>query len=411
MAAKGKAAAKRKRQYGSGSVFRRGDGRWRIRWYEGGRRRNAGGFTSREQAQQALQKILGDVAAGRVGLPVATGPLPTLAKLAEDWLKRREKTHRSTRTDRYRWANHLRERVGHLQPNELDAAAIRRIVEEMLATGFSSTTARHAVRLLSTFYTDLVERGLAVANPVKALPRATRRLIRPAHDPKTTPFLEKLADVRRVFLALDEPLNVAFALGAFAGLRTGEVLGLRWAHVDLQARRIHVRESIGGPLKDDESRVVPILDSLLPVLSAWKLRAADAQGRVVPSVYPKCDHVDTHTPGRYLRAALDTCKIPKVPSPTAQDPAAVRHLTWYECTRHTFASHWVLGGGSIEMLKEILGHSTVLVTERYAHLKPELFESKILGALSVDLTPGRRAAVKIGRNLGASQASGGTRTA
>jgi hypothetical protein len=54
------------------------------------------------------------------------------------------------------------------------------------------------------------------------------RLIRPTHDPKKTPFTERLEDVRRIFLALAEPLNIAYAIGALGGLRTGEVFALRW---------------------------------------------------------------------------------------------------------------------------------------------------------------------------------------
>jgi site-specific recombinase XerD len=45
-------------------------------------------------------------------------------------------------------------------------------------------------------------------------------------------------------------------------------------------------------------------------------------------------------------------------------------LGWYEATRHTFASQWVMAGRSLEELKEILGHYSVVVTERYAHLRP-----------------------------------------
>jgi integrase len=60
-------------------------------------------------------------------------------------------------------------------------------------------------------------------------------------------------------------------------------------------------------------------------------------------------------------------------------------LTFYEAGRHTFASQWVLNGGSIEKVREILGHSTVLVTERYAHLKPELFEGADLVRADVSL--------------------------
>jgi hypothetical protein len=70
-------------------------------------------------------------------------------------------------------------------------------------------------------------------------------------------------------------------------------------------------------------------------------------------------------------------------------------LGWYEATRHTFASQWVMSGGSIEKLKEILGHYSVVMTERYAHLKPELFTPADLGTITVDLQPGGEIA-KIG---------------
>jgi site-specific recombinase XerD len=62
------------------------------------------------------------------------------------------------------------------------------------------------------------------------------------------------------------------------------------------------------------------------------------------------------------------------------------HRSANEAGRHTFASQWVLSGGSIEKLREILGHSTVLVTERYAHLKPELFGAADLERANVPLT-------------------------
>ena len=65
----------------------------------------------------------------------------------------------------------------------------------------------------------------------------------------------------RVYFELPEPLNVAYANGALAGLRTGEVFALKWEHVDLATRRIHVRESVAGPLRDKDSRVVPVLDA------------------------------------------------------------------------------------------------------------------------------------------------------
>jgi integrase len=92
------------------------------------------------------------------------------------------------------------------------------------------------------------------------------RLVRPDHDPRTTPFVEKLSDVRRIFLALEEPLNVAYAIGALAGLRTSKVFKLGWRSVDLDARQIVVTEggSKKGTTKARDPRPGRILDALLP---------------------------------------------------------------------------------------------------------------------------------------------------
>jgi integrase len=358
-----------RRPRGLGQVFQsKGSPLWRIRWTENGVRRYRNGFTSRELAEQVLATIASNIAHGKAGIEEEREHQP-LEKLAAGWLKRRKETHRSAEQDRYRWDKHLKPRVGHLLPEAVDAAVLRRFIEAKLHE-LSPTTVRLCVTELSALYTDLVERGEAKRNPVRELPRATRRLIRPSHDPRTTPFVEKLGDVRRIYLALEQPINIAYAIGAMAGLRTGEVLGLRWAHVDLAARRIQVREAVTGPLKDDESRVVPILDPLLPLLKAWKL-ATGAAGLVIPPMRSDGLHCDEHTLRGHLKAALEALKLPAI--------------TWYQATRHTFASQWVMAGGSIEKLREMMGHSTVVVTERYSHLKVDLFADRDLGMLGVDL--------------------------
>ena len=48
-------------------------------------------------------------------------------------------------------------------------------------------------------------------------------------------------------------------------------------------------------------------------------------------------------------------------------------MTLYQCTRHTFASQWVMNGGSMEELAKILGHSSTSTTQHYAHLAPDFF--------------------------------------
>jgi Phage integrase family len=45
------------------------------------------------------------------------------------------------------------------------------------------------------------------------------------------------------------------------------------------------------------------------------------------------------------------------------------HLHFHDL-RHTFASQWVMSGGDLYLLKEILGHKSIAMTQRYAHLSP-----------------------------------------
>jgi len=387
-------ARRRRRARNEGSIYQTGR-TWAVKWREGGKRRTRGGFESREAAAAVLARITSNVRASErdldLGRPPPLASFPTLAEEAQRWLARRDHTHRAAYDDRLRWTKHLAPEVGHLRPPEVDAGIIRRLIERKLAEGYNPSTVGHFVRLLSTFFSDLCERPRetgVTTNPVRTVPRSTRRLVRPTHDPASTPFLESLDDVRRVYAVLPEPVQYGFAVGALAGLRTGEVLGLEWGDVDLDRRRMVVRrqvqESKAGPLKDDTPRVVPVLDSLAPILTAWKLKSGGTW-LVVPPVKPRGGHRRKRdgTPGaaptfmrpqtlhRHLRAALTACALPQV--------------TWYQATRHTFASQWVMGNGSIEKLAAVLGHSSAEVTKHYAHLRPDLFRPDDFARLPVDL--------------------------
>jgi integrase len=61
-------------------------------------------------------------------------------------------------------------------------------------------------------------------------------------------------------------------------------------------------------------------------------------------------------------------------------------MTWYCASRHTFASLFVLGGGSLELLRTLTGHASVTTTERYSHLRPDLFPEATFAAMNVDLS-------------------------
>ena len=365
-------AAMKRRPKGAGTIRRTATG-WAVIYGTRAAPVYEGGFRTKAEAERRLTILRAESINRRLGAAADPSLTPTLSELAGPWLERRKLTHAAGAEDASRWRRHLEPFVGHLRPDEVDDARIRALVEAKRGE-LKPGTMRVALAVLSSLYEDLLERKLAARNPARHLPKSILRMVRPDHDPETTPFLERIEDVRRVFLALEEPLNVAFAIGALAGMRTGEVFALRWASVDLKARRILVRESVKGPVKDRDPRAVPILADLLPVLEAWKLRSGGA-GLVVPPSRSDAGHVGKGIPGPALAEALRGLGLER------------EGLGWYECTRHTFASHWAMSGRPLRELQKILGHSSIAVTERYAHLAPGYFAEGVHEAIRVDLSP------------------------
>jgi integrase len=371
------AKKRRRRGKGLGTVYRRGQ-LWSVAWVQNGAKQYEHGFPDEDTARRVLAVRIGDLAARRGGLrsPKHIGPL---ANLVEAWLECRRGTHRSADQDENRWRNHLAPSLGRYAPDDVDVGMLKKIVAIKLADGLAPATVRLLMRLVSTLYTDLIDDGKASKNPARMLPKQTRALLRPTYDPKRTPFIEHKKDIVKVFTGLPEPTNIAFAISALAGLRPGEVRALKWVNVDLQRRRIYVRESVNGPTKDKDSREAPIVPGLHDLLVDWKAKSPPhvlvcppilgMLGKAAPG--PRRRYLGEHRITTLIKAACKKAKLPQ--------------LTFYEAGRHTFASQWVLHGGSIEKLREILGQSTVQVTERYAHLKPELFQEADLIRADVQL--------------------------
>jgi integrase len=141
------------------------------------------------------------------------------------------------------------------------------------------------------------------------------------------------------------------------GLRLDELLHLHWSDVDLERRLITVYRGRQGTVKSGKQRHVPILDTLLPFMRELALKRG---GAVL--VFPGRAGKPRTKPGVWLpfKQAAKRANMPKL---------RVHDL------RHTFASHWVLDGGDIFRLSKILGHSSVVITQRvYAHLIPEAWE-------------------------------------
>ncbi len=163
------ARRKSRRQRGRGELFKEGAG-WAVRWMEGGKRTYKGGFPTREDAQRVLDKVMGEIALGRAGMPPDQRGVPPLSTFSKAFIDARKRTHRAGAEDSSRWDKHLAPFFGHLRPSEVDAARIKAFIDAKLADGLNPATIRILVSLLSSLMTDLVEQGKAPSNPATTTP-------------------------------------------------------------------------------------------------------------------------------------------------------------------------------------------------------------------------------------------------
>jgi integrase len=386
--------AKRRSRH-SGCVYNRGSRSapnfW-IKWRgEDGSWHYEGGFGSDKARAEARLAVI------TLGLDTPQRPqhgkgaaYPTLSSYAKTWLSRRmapghdgKPMIRSWKDDRARLYHYIEPFAGQRPLDELQSPSwVKEFIAHVRAQ-LAAQSIRNCLNVISRIFNDWNEEhaddGMDLKNPVSRLDRATRRAIGPKWDPKMTPFIKTKEQIRDVFLALPElseatPWRAMFAVGVLAGLRTGEVRALRWGDVDFANSRIHVQRSaeggVAGPLKDNESRVVPMNAALSSVLKTWK-RISQCDEEVFPSTGRRGTFVKEHN----MHAALRK----------AEEAVGITGLSWYQSTRHTYASYYVMDGGELAMLAERLGHTTTEVTERYAHLQADRITDKERGLVDIDL--------------------------
>jgi len=130
------------------------------------------------------------------------------------------------------------------------------------------------------------------------------------------------------------------------GMRLGEALALKYSDVDFKEGLIHVWEN-----KSDVPRSIWMIPLVRDILDVRKnIMNREGEERFFPMTTDQCQH--------YWK---------KVRSLMGLDGDT--QFVWH-ALRHTCASRLVQRGADLYVVKELLGHSTIKVTERYAHLAP-----------------------------------------
>jgi integrase len=206
-------------------------------------------------------------------------------------------------------------------------------------------------QIMSTAEVD----GVIARNPCVGikLPRDTNR------QPMTVLTPEQLLALSET---VDDRFRVLLLTAGYTGLRAGELGALRLEHLDLENRRIYVRESIGevngiqvtGPTKSGVPRTVSLPEFLARELEAHIDR------------YPSTDgYIFTATEGGPIRHRNFMTRHFKPAVRRAGLPTSLR----FHDLRHTSASLLIGLGANPKQIQERLGHSTIQLTfDRYGHL-------------------------------------------
>jgi integrase len=283
---------------------------------------------------------------------VAQEAAPVVPSLAVFWESFFE-THVITNNKPSEQATKQRIARGHLLPRfgskELDKILVKDIElykAMMLQLGYGPKTINNHLTVLRTALKTAVRWGLiASAAEVKLL----------RHVPPDVTYLD-FDEAERLIQAADDLWRPMIVVALNTGLRIGELIALHWADVDLMKGRLRVTrndwEGTLGTPKSGKNRDIPLNLAAQQALMALPTRDfarvfTDSQG--TPRKYRQSNH-----------ALERICKR-----------AGLAPIQWH-ALRHTFASHLVMKGVPLKAVQELLGHGTQAMTERYAHLSPDM---------------------------------------
>lgn len=322
---------------------------------------------SRISAERLEREILTALEQGKGATQEAVPAVPTLGVFWESFFK----THVVTNNKPSEQATKQRIARGHLLPRfgarELDKITVKDIElykAMMLQLGYGAKTINNHLTVLRTVLKTAQRWGLlASAAEVKLL----------RHVPPDVTYLD-FDEAERLVQAADERWRPMIVIALNTGLRIGELIALHWSDVDLVKGRLRVTcndwEGTLGTPKSGKNRDIPLN---LAAQRAFKALPTQEFDRVF---------TDAHgSPRKYRQSNHALERICK--------QARLAPIQWH-ALRHTFASHLVMKGVPLKAVQELLGHGTQAMTERYAHLTPDVRRQAVAVLDDEKMTPWRR---------------------
>ncbi len=322
-----------------GLYRRRGSPNWWVRYADPNGRivRESTGTSEKTLAKKVLAKKRVLVVEGR-HLDKKQIPKTTFFELCEQYWELWGKYKRM------KGLSHMLEiwkkGFGNVPVSELHQQRVEKFLNErMTEKKLSPATRNRHLAHLSSLFNRGKEWGLITSNPAQGIKPLRENGAR-------TRFLDG-DEIERLLGAASESFRPILLTALHSGMRRGEILNLKWADVDFKNSIITVQESKSG-----KKRMLPMDDTLCETLGVLPTRFQ--QGYVFPSP------VKEGQPRYDFRRQFGN----------AVKKSDIDNFRFHDL-RHTFASHLTMSGVDLMTVKELLGHATLTMTMRYAHLAPD----------------------------------------
>ncbi len=226
---------------------------------------------------------------------------------------------------------------------------LERIKKTMTEAGRSAQTVRHVLAALRQVYNFAKRHGIyAGDNPVSLVKK-------PSADARRLRFLTH-DEADRLLAALAERESNVHDMALLAlhcGLRAGEIFSLTWGDVDIERGVLILRDTKSG-----KTRAAYMTEAVTAMLGAMQPGGPN-------------DLVFLSTNGGRIVQISETFNRVVAALGFNNGVTDPRQKVVFHTLRHTFASWLVEQGVDLYSVKELMGHGTLAMTERYSHLSPD----------------------------------------
>jgi integrase/recombinase XerC len=239
-----------------------------------------------------------------------------------------------------------------IRPQDVDSLAVRSFIAALAREGVGKRSQARGLSALRGLFRFACREGILESNPAASVrsPKQPSRLPRHLRPGEIETLLDAARGedpLRRRDLALLELLYAS-------GLRVGELTGLDWGDLDLDARTVRV---LG---KGGKERMVPFGKPAAAALQRWlevweKIRRSTSATEEPVFLNFRGGRLSARSVRRILDRYVESAAL----------AAGIHPHT----LRHTFATHLLEGGADLRTIQELLGHSSLSTTQRYTHIE------------------------------------------